>query len=219
MYKRLYKKLSSYSLIIFDMDGTMYLQKSMQIRMGLRLMAHAFFSKGGMREMRTVLDYRKLREGWDSSKQADDNTFFAELSKKYGTDAEEIKSIIQKWMFEIPLDAVRRSGDRELAEVLKRLKSDGKEVCIYSDYPAKDKCAALDLPEDLKIFCCGDEGIRTMKPNPAGLNFIMEQYPDISGDRVIMTGDRKDRDGEAALAAGIDSVILGRFKLIRMITL
>ena len=219
MYGKLYKKLSDYSLIVFDMDGTMYFQKSMQVRMGIRLMMHALFDKGGMKDMKIILGYRKLREDHDSSQEADDDVFFSRLSEQYGTDMERIRQIIDRWMFVLPLDAVKLSADHDLAEVVRALLSDGKEVCIYSDYPAKDKCEALGLPKDLMIFCCGDDGIRKMKPDPEGLGFIMGHYPDIPKEKIVMTGDRKDRDALAAANAGIDSVILGRFRIQRRLLL
>ncbi len=219
MYKRLHEKLSSYSLIIFDMDGTMYFQKSMQIRMGARLVMHALFHRGGMKDMKLVLDYRKMRENWDSSKEASDDVFFSELSARHGVEKERVAAVISKWMFEIPMDAVASSADKDLANTVERLLYEGKKVCIYSDYPAKDKCEALGLPEDMEIFSCGDGGIGKMKPDPEGILCISKLHPDIPKNEIIMVGDRMDRDGLAAKAAGVDCVILDRFRFSRKIRL
>lgn len=219
MYTGLYEKLSSYSLIIFDMDGTMYFKRSMQIRMGARLVMHALFHRGGMKDMRAVLDYRRMRENWDSSKAVSDDEFFSRLSDRYGIGKERAASLISEWLFEIPLEAVRKSADSDLAETVKQLLRDGKKVCIYSDYPAKDKCAALDLPEDIGIFSCGDPGIGKMKPDPEGILHILGSYPGLSKKDIVMVGDRMDRDGLAAEAAGVGYVILDSFRISRRIRL
>ena len=215
--KKLCDKLSKYDLIVFDMDGTLYFQKSMQLRMGLKLLGHAVFHKGGAKDLKVILNYRKLREKWDSTKEADDDALFEELSKNSGKSSAQIKETIDEWMFKIPLDIVKESRDSRLIETIGKLLEDGKKICVYSDYAAADKCRAVGLAEDIRIYCCGDGNIRTMKPNPAGLNFILSQYPDVDKDKAIMVGDRKDRDGKAAENAGIDSLILKRFKVGRKI--
>ncbi|MBR1524112.1 MAG: HAD family hydrolase [Lachnospiraceae bacterium] len=213
--ERLYDKLSGYELIIFDMDGTLYFQRGMQIRMAMRLIGHALLNKKGLRDLSLILKYRKLREKWDSSKAIDDAELFVLLSQQTGTDKDVIEGIIRKWMFDDPMDVVRECSDRKLIDVIGRLISVGKQVCVYSDYPTEDKCLAVGLPEGIPQYYCGQEAIKTMKPNPSGLFYIMNNFPDIPKKKVIMVGDRSDRDGAAADNAGIDSIILGRFRFLR----
>ena len=207
--ERLYDRLSAYDLIIFDMDGTLYFQRGMRFRMAMRLIRHALSEKHGIRDLSLILKYRRLREKWDSSMTIDDEGLFALLSEQTGTDINVTRDVITEWMFVNPMDAVRECRDQELIKVIGRLLSDGKQVCIYSDYPTADKCRAVGLPETIPQYYCGQDEIKTMKPNPSGLFYILSRYPGIPKNKAIMVGDRADRDGSAADNAGIASLILG----------
>lgn len=215
---RLYERLSAYDLIIFDMDGTLYFQRGMQLRMAMRLIRHAFFKRHGIRDLLLVLKYRRLREKWDSARPVGDEELYRILSEKSGVDAGVVGDIITEWMFHDPMDVVHECRDQEILGIIERLMADGKQVCIYSDYPTEDKCRAVGLTGDMPQYYCGMEGIKTMKPNPSGLFLIMGRYPDIPREKVIMVGDRADRDGAAAGNAGIACLILRRFKILRYIT-
>ena len=213
---RLYDRLSGYELIIFDMDGTLYYQRGMQIRMAFRLLRHAMLC-GGYRDLAVIQSYRRLREQWDSSVTLDEERLYDKLASKTGYDAKKVRDIIRTWMFEKPMDVVRECRDERLICTIEKLAKDGRQVMIYSDYPTEDKCRAVGLSDDIRQYYCGQGEIRTMKPNPSGLFYIMSCYPDIPKDKVIMVGDRADRDKAAADKAGIKSIILGRFRLFRYI--
>ena len=215
-YRKLYEKLKGYDLIVFDMDGTLYFQKSLQIRMACRLIKHAAFHIRGFKELRAVLNYRKLREKWDVGKNMDEEGTFKPVSEPTGLQAGGVKNIIDRWMFKEPLRAGKASKDKKLADVINALLSDGKNVCIYSDYPAGDKAAVLDVDKRVRIFSAGSDGIETLKPDPSGLLKVISQYPGTGRDRVVMVGDRKDRDGRAAEGAGVKCVILKRFMVSRL---
>ncbi|MBQ9048609.1 MAG: HAD family hydrolase [Solobacterium sp.] len=214
-YSRLYDILSGYDLILFDMDGTLYFQRAMQMRMALKLLGHAVSSTKGIRDIRIISVFRKLREQWDSSTPMDDAVLYRQTAGKTGASAEETEQVIRKWMFEVPMHAVATSADKELALVIDKLLADGRHVCIYSDYETEGKCAALHIPDAVRQYYCGKGAITTMKPNPAGILEVLKQYPDIPADKAVMVGDRMDRDGEAAAQAGIAGIILGKFRLQR----
>ena len=212
---RLYERLACYDLIIFDMDGTLYFQRGMQIRMALRLIKHCVSCKRGFKDISLILKYRKLREEWDSSQAIDDDELYHKLEEQTGMSSDTVGEVIQEWMFDNPMDVVRQCRDKALLGVIDRLVSDGKRVCIYSDYPTEDKCDAVGLSEDMPQYYCGQDEIKTMKPNPSALFYIMSEYPETVKEKVIMVGDRADRDKAAADNAGIASLILGRFKVFR----
>ena len=211
----LYDRLSKYDLIIFDMDGTLYFQRGMQIRMGLRLVRHALTSKHGFRDLSVILRYRKLREHWDSQSSMDDEKLYGTLAESMRLPADHVRDTVHEWMLVKPMDVVRECRDGVLCETIRRLLSDGKRVCIYSDYPTEDKCRAVGLPDDIPQFYCGKGEVKTLKPNPSALFYIMNVYPDIQRNKMIMVGDRADRDKAAADNAGIDSMILARLEIIR----
>ncbi len=215
MYKKLYENLSDYDLIIFDMDGTLYFQTAMRLTMAVRLIRHAFTGKCGIRDLKVILEYRREREAWDSLSEMDDDELFNKVGEKLGIHSEEIAGIVNRWMFENPMDVVRCCRDRKLIRIMDNLLNEGRKVCIYSDYATEDKVDALVLDESLTQYYCGKDDIKTMKPNPSGLFYIMSKYPEIDKSKVILVGDRSDRDKAAADNAGIDSKILPKFKLIR----
>ena len=213
----LYDKLSGYDLIIFDMDGTLYFQRIMQIRMALRLIKNVFTSRQGLRDLFVILKYRRMREEWDSLNSMDDERLYSALAGDRGLTADEVRGIIRKWMFTDPMDVVRECRDEVLLRIMERLLSEGKRICIYSDYPTEDKCQALGLGTGIAQYYCGKDGIRTLKPNPSALFYILNEYSDIRKSSVIMVGDRADRDKAAADNAGIDSLILARYRILRSI--
>jgi HAD superfamily hydrolase (TIGR01549 family) len=212
--QKLYDRLKEYDLIVFDMDGTLYFQRGMQLAMAVRLMRHALTAKHGFRHLSLILSYRKLREEWDSMRAVTDDELFDSLSRKSGVSPEDIKDLISKWMFDEPMDVVRKCRDRDLIDTMEALKAAGSKIVIYSDYPTEEKCRAVGLEDYDQIYCGMDE-IKTMKPNPSGLFYIMNSYGNVPAAKVIMVGDRDDRDGAAAKAAGTDSLILRRFKVFR----
>lgn len=213
--RSLYDTFSKYDLLIFDMDGTLYFQRGMQIKMALRLISHVLSSRGGLKDLSIILKYRKLREKWDSSISVDEEKLYRAVGDDIGVSNSRVHSVIQEWMFERPMDVVRECRDEKLVRLIAGLSGEGKKVCIYSDYPTEDKCRAVGLSESVPQYYCGKGEIRTLKPNPSALFYIMNEYPDIPKSRVLMVGDRADRDKACADNAGIDSLILGKYRILR----
>lgn len=210
------KELQQYRLIIFDMDGTLYFQRPLQIHMGLMMLSSCFRSKG-IKEMRVVLKYRHIREHWQNSSTDDTNLESAQyhaLAEACNLPEEKVTSIIRKWMFEKPLQVLPRYKDHHLCSLLTALLNQGIKLAIYSDYPVKDKLTALALPE-IPCFYSGQKEIASMKPNPKGILTIMSHYDVQNKADVLMVGDRLSKDGQAALNAGIDYLILKKHKFQR----
>ena len=97
MKNSLYDKLKGYDLIIFDMDGTLYYQRGMQIRMAFRLMSHALSSKGGIKDILAISKYRKLRETWDTGNRMDESGLYGAVAKETGLDPVRVRGIIKKF--------------------------------------------------------------------------------------------------------------------------
>lgn len=225
MKKQIRKSLDNYQAVIFDMDGTLYFQTPLRIRMGLKLFS-CFIRPSRWKEIRLVWHYRRLREQWQSQEaaaNADTNTNKAEMqleqlqyeaaAKKAGTDSMEAKRIIRFWLREAPLSLLSRYRDEDMAGLFALLKEKSIKRIVYSDYPAEDKLAALSLRGE-GCFSSEQKEINSMKPNPRGLSFILEQLG-LSGDSVLMIGDRFSKDGKAALAAGTDFLIVSSLPPVR----
>lgn len=212
------KKLSTYKLIIFDMDGTLYFQRPLQLHMGMKML-FACASPKGLKEMKIVLRFRKMREHWKGAQEKEDasdidHAQYRELARELGLRPEEIEKIIHKWIYHKPLEIIEKYRDDKLAELIKTLVKQKKKVVIYSDYPAEDKRNALKLP-DIDCFYGGQREIACMKPDPKGIATILSHYQIQNPKEALMIGDRMSRDGQAAINAGIDFFILKRHRFQR----
>ena len=152
-------------------------------------------------------DFRKLRE---KRELADENDFeqkqYDFLGKQYGVSSEKVKAVVTDWMHTRPLKFVDRYRDKNLIELMNRLKEDGTKIIVYSDYPVSDKAAVIGLNTDYQFYS-GDAEISCMKPDPKGLARIVE----LTGSDVqetLFIGDRYEKDGLCAAALGMDYVIL-----------
>ena len=143
-----------------------------------------------------------------------DHAQYSELAASCNVSADEIERIVQKWIYEKPLDILRRYRDDKLLALIESLTKQKKQVVIYSDYPAQDKRNALQLPP-IPCFYGGQPEISCMKPDPKGILTIMSHYNIQSPSDVLMIGDRESKDGRAASAAGTDYLILKRYKFLR----
>lgn len=214
--------MNEYDLIIFDMDGTLYFQRPLQIHMALK-MVFSCLKPGGFSEIMTILKFRKLREHWNTLADRDitaqedddiDNAQYAYLSAQTGISAQTISGTVQKWIYDKPLSIICKYRDHTLFEIIKKYHLQKKQVVIYSDYPATDKRDALKFPA-IPCFYGGQEEIECMKPDPKGISYIMSVYGITDPSRVLMIGDRFSKDGQAAISAGVDYLILKKHKFQR----
>lgn len=220
------KNLSEYKLIVFDMDGTLYFQRPLRLKMGLLLLRN-IFSKGGLAELNTILTFRKIRDSWTSSGDVDEEQYKA-TAEKLHTDSLFVEKTIKKWIYDAPLGLLKSVRDEELfGFIMKqnelRRRTDKSDSCdnqnnqprmvVYSDYPPESKLKALGI--ELKSYYSGQSSIGIMKPDPKGLRVIMSEFEISDPSEVIMIGDRECKDGEMADRAGCDKLILSGSKLKR----
>lgn len=212
------KQLTEYQLILFDMDGTLYFQRPLQFYMGIKMLISCL-SRQGLKEMIIILKFRKLREHWSKTMYSNNNANidhaqYSELANFCKVSTNEIERIVQKWIYEKPLDVLYRYRDNKLLVLIESLIIQKKQLAIYSDYPATDKRNALQLPP-IPCFYSGQPEIGCMKPDPRGIMTIMSHYNIQNPSDVLMIGDRENKDGKAASAAGTDYLILKRYKFQR----
>jgi len=198
-------KLNDYDLIVFDVDGTLYFQNELRITMIKRLMGYYIIHPHKIKDLFIIKNFRSIRENAEHVENLYDIT-----AKKCKVSVERASSVVKQWIYDNPLDAVRESRDRELIDIIGKLKSEGKTIAIWSDYEANDKLKAMDI-ECAYVYTAEDNRVGELKPSPKGLKLIMDDL-NVQKDRVLMVGDRMVKDGEAAKALGVDFLILSKSK-------
>lgn len=216
---------SAYDVYVFDLDGTLYYQKPFRIRMLLYLLTYGMTHLGKIGEFFLLKEYRSVREKWDEcisdhiGKQLDrelplEDLQYAYVAKKNKVETQRVKDAVQFFMMEVPLGILPGFRDPITCNWIRSLRESGKKVIVYSDYPVKDKLECFGLMVD-GMYTSADEKIGCMKPDPKGLQVIMTEWR-VDKERIVMIGDRYEKDGLAAEENGIDYLILSSRKKERI---
>lgn len=204
------KRLEDYKLVIWDLDGTLYYQKEFRRKMMTVFIKSLFSSPGILKEIAVILKYRDIREKWPVDNKEEDMVFrqYKKTAEIFRMKPMEVEKIITYWMHEKPLEYLPAFKDDKAADLINHLLKKGITTVVYSDYPTKEKLRALNI-QVTDSFQASDPEISCLKPNPAGMEFIIKKY-NVSKQHVIMIGDRLKKDGEAAKRAGTDWFILDK---------
>ena len=194
---------NKYDLYVFDVDGTLYFQNKLRMIMAFRLCTYYLCHINRIKDLLIIKDFRSLR---DNAKDTDN--LYELTANKNGVTTKRVKEVIKKWIYENPLDAVNKTKDTTLLDAIEGLKSNGKKIVIWSDYEAVDKLKSIGLECD-GIYTAEDERVGELKPSPKGLKLILDDFK-LTPDKVLMVGDRMEKDGEAAKALGVDYIILNK---------
>lgn len=192
-------------LVVFDVDGTLYDQKQLRLTMLLQLLKHAV-TKLDISIFPIIKHYRSIRETLGDEEVFD---FEAKLVKQTseitGQSESQVRQVINEWIENRPLPYLAAARYEGLETLFAAIKQQNKTLGILSDYKATAKVKSLGLTADL-IVSAQDEAVNVLKPHPKGLETIAKQAG-VSMDRVILIGDRDERDGEAARRAGAQYLI------------
>lgn len=193
------------ALVVFDVDGTLYDQRALRLRMAFDLAIDAL-RRRELRVLRVIRHYREIREGMGPSDTADfEPELLARTARASGTSEAAVAAIVQEWIEARPLRHLPGLRYAGLEALFAGLRRHGKRIGVFSDYPAADKLAALGLAADLTA-CAPDPAVRALKPNPRGLARLMTEAG-TDPRSTLMIGDRPERDGLAAEALGVRCLI------------
>ena len=201
------KNFFDYKAYIFDMDGTLYFKRPMQLRMAWQLGRYYLLHPHRVKELLVIRAYRKLREREDiTGREGFETVIRRRLAGDFSMSESRVDSVVDNWMLLRPLMAVAKSRDKTLLRQITQLQNLGKAVFVYSDYPAKDKCRAIGLKPQ-GIYWPDGVKIRKLKPEPDGLRCLLEENG-LAPEDVLFVGDRQEKDGKCAAAMGVDAWIL-----------
>jgi HAD superfamily hydrolase (TIGR01549 family) len=192
-------------LVVFDVDGTLYDQRGLRLRM-LREMLGAALRTRDIEFIRVLSAYRRIREELgDSMHEAFEQELTSRTAARVGCDEARVRSTAAEWLERRPLRHLVRHRYARLPELFRGLRRQGKKIGIFSDYPAREKLAALELDADLMV-CATDTDISVLKPHPRGLQILMSRAG-FNPAQTILIGDRPERDGLSARGADVRSLI------------
>lgn len=188
-------------LAVFDVDGTLYDQRALRRRMLLDLARHTITSRS-LETAKVLYQFRRLREAIaEEELDGFQATLMERTAQKAGVGASSVRNLVSEWIDQRPLVHIRRCRYPDVEKVFAALRRRGKTIGIFSDYPAASKLHALELSADL-IVSATDSTMDVLKPAPRGLIRLMAAAG-VTPAETIMIGDRAERDGEAALRAGV----------------
>ena len=208
------KEIASYPFYIVDMDGTLYYKRPMQIQMAMKLVGYYGLHIHRLPELMALKAYRKLRDREELADKDDRETWILQvLADKYHLSVERTQKVITDWIMNRPLKTLFACRDKQLLDFLQMRKAQGARVFIYSDYPAEDKCEALQLQVD-GVYWPDGECIMVLKPEAQGLEYIL-RCNDLDRSQVLFIGDRAEKDGACAEQMGVDYMILKKSRRAR----
>jgi FMN phosphatase YigB (HAD superfamily) len=190
-----------YEAAIFDVDGTLYHQRPLRLRMFAELVKYYILRLWRWRELYALYLFRKLREKTQECQGDFDSYFYGKTAAQARISDEKTQAVIKKWIFDFPLPFIAKYADAKVIRCFNWYRSQGKKVLVYSDYPAISKLEQLGLGADA-VYCASDPGISCLKPCPDGLMFIIKKH-DLNPATTIFFGDRYEKDGLCAEKCGV----------------
>lgn len=192
-------------LVAFDVDGTLYRQRPLRLRMARDLLWHSVRQRD--RKALTVLSaYRRLREGAAEHGTRDfEPALIAATAAHGGCSPDDVRRIAAEWIDERPLAYLRRCRYRGVGELMAGIRASGRIVGVLSDYPVAAKLHAMGLRADHAVSAI-DADVRVLKPDATGLRVLMANAG-VEPRQTVLIGDRAERDGLAARAAGANALL------------
>ncbi len=196
---------------IFDVDGTLYDQGKLRRRMVWELLCHLVTKHRFVRDIHVLYAFRERRE--ILSRDNDDigcleNCQYAGVAHELGMSIEEVRRIINDWIYEKPLKHLAACIYPGIRDLFALLIKNRIKIGIFSEYPCCAKLEALGLSADAMV-CATEKEVDRFKPHPKGLLLTADRLG-VPVMNCFFIGDRDDKDGECARRAGMPYFILTR---------
>ncbi len=201
--------LSKYRAIIFDVDGTLFDLKKARVKMLLKMFGHYLLRPWNWKDMLIIQTFRQNREGMRENVTGDlQNSQYSQVAAKLHVSKERVAVVIQRWILLEPLTILKTCRYEGINEFFSNLKSSGRTIGIFSDYPVKEKLEALGLSADVCVSATDPE-VDKFKPDPKGLEVATSKIGKPL-EECLYIGDREEVDAVCAKAAGMDCLIIGK---------
>jgi putative hydrolase of the HAD superfamily len=125
-------------LVAFDVDGTLYRQRPLRLRMGRDMVIHAV-TRCDRTAISVVNAYRRIRERLAAEEVVDfEHVLIAETAKATLMSPESVHAIVSEWIEMRPLRYLRSCLFSGVPQLFAGLQRAGKKIGIFSDYPATE---------------------------------------------------------------------------------
>lgn len=175
-------------LVVFDVDGTLYDQRRLRLAMVRRLLAATWRTRS-LNTLLTMRTFRKVREALGDRPQA---LQYARTAARHHKTEDEVRALTSEWMERQPLPLLAGCRYPHVDALFAGLRSAGKLIAVFSDYPATDKLAALGL-QAAPVVCAADAEVARLKPDPAGLLAIL-RHTGVDARRALIRSSRPHPD-------------------------
>lgn len=189
-------------LVVFDVDGTLYDQAKLRIRMIASLLGNCLRHPSEYKLIRVISTYRHCREQLGEEESADVGRLqYEHPAAVLGLSAETVQRMVDPWIHKRSLPFLPQCRFPDVDRFISWLRQRGTTIAVLSDYPAGDKLEALGIRADIVVSGIDSE-VDRLKPHPAGLEQIL-RVGQVEPTQALMIGDRDDRDGECARRLGV----------------
>lgn len=186
--------------VVFDLDGTLYDNKWLPIRLILADLPNMFVL-GAERKARKMLkgkDYVNAAGVYD--------ILFATMAQIKGwKDPERARRWYQDRYMpnQVACLSLYYTPRPMVDELLRALREKGIKTILYTDYGhAREKLEALNIDPELFDGIASAPKMGGLKPCKASIERLMERY-DLRAEETLIVGDREDTDGASAKAVGM----------------
>lgn len=197
-----------YAAWLIDLDGTLYRSLPVKVAMGIEL---CFAGRQVRRVIRAFRhEHESLRHSDTPSGRSPFEEQLAHTAERLSCPMEEVRSIVEDWMFARPSRWLRRFRRRGLLEEIARFRANGGRTALVSDYPARVKLAALDATELFDVVVANGETSSSYRLKPAPDPYLSAaRQLGLPSHECLVLGDRPDADGLAAQRAGMAYRLIG----------
>ncbi|MCQ2178316.1 MAG: HAD family hydrolase [Bacteroidales bacterium] len=195
-----------YKAVIFDLDGTLYDNRALPLLVILH-------SRGRLALLKAERISRRELAGRYFGQNGET---LAELMKLTADKSGYAVEDVEKWYngTYLPLQAeLLGKGFRTkkgIVRTLGKLKSEGVKLACCSDYGGiREKLEALKINPELFDIIIDSPSAGGCKPCPEALLHLASMLGEQPQD-ILVVGDRKDNDGQAAAGAGMEFLLVSK---------
>lgn len=191
---------------MLDLDGTLYHQLPLRVAMAAELAwsaARGDIDATGISILRKFRKHREVLAGLTIRDAAWRQ--YADVAKAAGVTEDTVARIVQEWMFQRPLKHLHLAAIGSARRFIDAARTCGMKIGVLSDYPPEDKLRRLGICVDA-CHCTLDMPSSVLKPHPGPLIDLLHIF-EVAPEATLVVGDREDRDGAMAHAAGCPFVL------------